>query len=82
MTALVWDESDGSIAGALLHADGVGFDAFTIYDTAVLLWGDNADLLRDCVKPNARFTLELPNGDQKKFATVVAAKRAAERTQT
>ena len=79
MPTLIWSESDGSIPGAILHADGRAFDAFTIYDNAVLIFGAHADLLRNCVKSGARFVLELPDGDRKTFATVAAAKRAAER---
>lgn len=75
---LTWAESDGSIQGAVAHADGVGFDAFTIYDEAVRLWGEDAELLRSCVKSSHRFALVKNDAPPRYFRTLVAAKLAAE----
>lgn len=74
---VVFEENDGSIPHCLFSVDGVGFDAYYIYDAVGLDWGDRAELMRKCLKPDAkRFEVKFPNGDRRRYVTVESAKRA------
>lgn len=77
---IIWSESDGGIENCVAIADGRRYDAWYIYDLVGITWGDKAETMRNCLKPNApRFEVEFPDKQRRSYSTLAAARRAVER---
>lgn len=76
----VFDPSDGSIPHELWSVSGIAFDQWTAYDAMGLDWGDDADLMRNMMKPGTPMVeVEFPNGERKRYIDDAAARRAVRR---
>jgi hypothetical protein len=76
---VTFTETDGSITNCIGHAEGGrAYEDFTIFDHLAEVWGDNADIVRGCLKPGTktvRVRFEMTKEDRF-YVNLAAAKQA------
>ena len=65
------------IAACLFVYHGPAFDAWKVWDLQVLRFGADADLMRPMMEESAKMVrVDFPNGTQRDYKTLAAARRA------